>query len=170
MSDIKLSASIQVSIQPQSFDIGIETAELNKAYGDNIGAIASFSGLVRAQEKSANGSDQTSTEPQLLALDIEHYPAMTQSSIEAICQTAQERWPFTACKLIHRVGRLEVGQPIVMVLVLAKHRKEAFAACEFMMDYLKTSAPFWKKAIFNETEHWVDAKTSDTDALKKWNN
>lgn len=169
MSDIKLPASIQVSIQPQRFDIGIESAELNKAYGDNIGAIASFSGLVRAKEKSVNSADQASADPQLLALEIEHYPAMTQSAIEAICQTAQERWPFVACKVIHRIGRLEVGQPIVMVLVLAEHRKEAFATCEFIMDYLKTSAPFWKKAIFNETEHWVDAKASDNDALKKWN-
>ncbi len=149
-----------VSIQLEDFDLSVETRELQKR-GADIGGIASFIGAVRSSELD-------SQQGALRALEIEHYPAMTQRSVEASCEQAWKRWGFIACTVIHRVGRLPVGAQIVLVIVAARHRKEAFAACEFIMDDLKTSAPFWKKAEFENSTCWVDAKTSDTEAMDKW--
>ena len=162
---------INVLIQLSTFDVATETQLLESALSDrhdNMGALVTFTGSVRGSETGLSGSDDTAAYGELLALDIEHYPAMTQSTIEAIALAASQRWSFLGCRVIHRVGRLAVGEPIVLVLVASSHRKEAFAVCEYILDYLKTAAPFWKKAIFEHGEQWVDAKVTDTDALDKW--
>lgn len=154
---------IFVSIQQADFDAGSETRAMELSAGE-AGALASFIGMVRGAEKnSRSGQDEP-----LLAMEIEHYPAMTQSAIEQICADAADRWPGICSRVIHRVGRLQVGEQIVLVLVAATHRKQAFAACEFIMDYLKTGAPFWKKAILASGEQWVEAKQGDQQALGKW--
>lgn len=170
-----INGLIQVSIQAQHFDAGaeikaIESILVAKGGAANMGAQALFVGLVRGDEpaKAELATSNSSAKQSLQGLDIEHYPAMTQSSIESICRDAYSRWPYEFCRVIHRVGYLSVGEPIVLVLLVSSHRKEAFAACEYVMDYLKTSAPFWKKAVFTHGEQWVDAKTSDADALNKW--
>ena len=160
---------VNVVIQPSTFDVAAETQLLENALTgqrSNMGALATFTGSVRGSETGA--SDDAAAYGELLALDIEHYPAMTQSTIETIALAASQRWSFLGCRVIHRVGRLAVGEPIVLVLVASSHRKEAFAVCEYILDYLKTSAPFWKKAIFEHGEQWVDAKVIDTEALDKW--
>ena len=170
----------RVNVQEDDFDIGAESAEINRALCAagmrDIGAIASFVGMVREQERRQ--TDETNSDrqaasadadnAQLTALEIEHYPAMTQRTIEEICQRAAQRWPLLACRVIHRVGRVAVGEQIVLVLVASEHRKAAFAACEYIMDFLKTAAPFWKKAIFSDGEQWIEAKKSDNTALDKW--
>jgi len=155
-----------VSIQEQDFDLAAEMSVLHSSSA-NIGAMASFIGFVREQEPKASAPQDTPL-ASLLALEIEHYPAMTQSSIERLCEQAQERWALLNCRVIHRTGRINVGEQIVLVLVCSLHRQAAFEACEFIMDYLKTSAPFWKKALFHDSEQWVDAKQSDKKALDKW--
>ncbi len=160
---------VNVVIQPSTFDVAAETQLLENALTgqrSNMGALATFTGSVRGSETGA--SDDAAAYGELLALDIEHYPAMTQSTIETIALAASQRWSFLGCRVIHRVGRLAVGEPIVLVLVASSHRKEAFAVCEYILDYLKTAAPFWKKAIFEHGEQWVDAKVTDTEALDKW--
>ena len=165
----KTGPLINVLIQTSSFDVAAETQLLENALTSqrsNMGALATFTGSVRGSETGASGDAAAYGE--LLALDIEHYPAMTQSTIEAIALAASQRWSFLGCRVIHRVGRLAVGEPIVLVLVASSHRKEAFAVCEYILDYLKTAAPFWKKAIFEHGEQWVDAKVTDTEALDKW--
>ena len=156
------ASKFTVSVQAGDFDVGAEFAALAAAGGE-VGAVATFTGLVRASEPQP-GSD---AQP-LLALDIEHYPAMTCKSLEAILARAAERWPLQAARIIHRTGRLEVGAQIVLVICASAHRQAAFEACEFVMDYLKNDAPFWKKAIFADTEVWVEAKGSDIDSLQRW--
>ena len=168
-SPATIAPLIDVVIQSSTFDVAAETQLLETALSDkriNMGALATFTGSVRGSEAAT--PDDAATYGELLALDIEHYPAMTQSTIEAIALKASQRWPFLACRVIHRVGRLAVGEPIVLVLVASSHRKEAFAVCEYILDYLKTAAPFWKKAIFERGEHWVAAKVTDNTALDKW--
>jgi molybdopterin synthase catalytic subunit len=174
-SPATIAPLIDVVIQSSTFDVAAETQLLETTLSDkpiNMGALTTFTGSVRGSEiatpDDAATSDDAATYGELLALDIEHYPAMTQSTIEAIALKASQRWPFLACRVIHRVGRLAVGEPIVLVLVASSHRKEAFAVCEYILDYLKTAAPFWKKAIFERGEHWVAAKVTDTKALDKW--
>ena len=167
----KIGPLINVLIQTSSFDVAAETQLLENALTgqrSNIGALATFTGSVRGSETGLSGSEDATSYGELLALNIEHYPAMTQSTIEAIALAASQRWSFLGCRVIHRVGRLAVGEPIVLVLVASSHRKEAFAVCEYILDYLKTAAPFWKKAIFEHGEQWVDAKVTDTEALDKW--
>lgn len=160
---------LNVSIQQQDFDLTAEMAVLRNG-SSNLGAMASFIGFVREQEPKAADEEGASAPilVPLLALEIEYYPAMTQAAIERICKQAQQRWPLLACRVIHRTGRLVVGEQIVMVLVSSRHRQAAFDACEFIMDYLKTSAPFWKKAVFAGSEQWVEAKLGDLKALEKW--
>ena len=170
-SPSNITPLINVIIQPSTFDVAAETQLLENALADkrvSMGALATFTGSVRGSETGLSGSEDATAYGKLLALDIEHYPAMTQSTIEAIALAASQRWSFLGCRVIHRVGRLAVGEPIVLVLVASSHRKEAFAVCEYILDYLKTAAPFWKKAIFEHGEQWVDAKVTDTEALDKW--
>ena len=149
--------SISVSVQEQPFDTGAEIAALTSG-NRGVGAVASFIGLVR---DANDGSD-------IVAMTLEHYPGMTEKALQEISATACERWKLLAVRVIHRVGRLEPTDPIVLVVVTSAHRGDAFAACEFIMDYLKTSAPFWKKEETASGSRWVDARESDDQAVERW--
>jgi molybdopterin synthase catalytic subunit len=148
-----------ISVQQADFDVGAEIAALG---GEGIGAVASFVGLVRADKVSANDADA------VRSMTLEHYPAMTQSALEDIVAQARARWDLLGVRVIHRVGRLLPGERIVFVGVASSHRHDAFAACEFIMDYLKTRAPFWKREETAGGARWVDARESDDDALGRW--
>jgi molybdopterin synthase catalytic subunit len=146
-----------VRIQTADFDAGAEIAALRR---DNpgIGAVASFIGVCR----DANDGDAVST------MTLEHYPGMTEKALEKIVVEARERWKVMDVLVVHRVGELKPTDQIVLVVVAGAHRGEAFAACEFIMDYLKTRAPFWKKEQTPEGSRWVQARTSDDDAAGRW--
>ena len=146
---------MDILIQEEAFDPG---AELNRftAASSGAGAVVSFSGLVRDEDG------------RLSALEIEHYPAMTARAIGQIAEEARQRWQLSSLLVIHRYGRLQTGEPIMMVATAARHRASAFAAAEFLMDYLKSRAPFWKKEISGEGTSWVAAKESDEEALNRW--
>ena len=148
-----------VSVRQESFDLGVEMRALSEGRTD-IGAVASFVGLVRDLGHEA-------TQP-LLAMTLEHYPGMTEQALQDIVVEAEQRWSLLATRVIHRYGRLLPGDPIVLVLVAASHRGEAFAACEFIMDYLKTRAPFWKKEATEAGGQWVDARDADDAAASRW--
>jgi molybdopterin synthase catalytic subunit len=147
-----------VKVQEQDFDISLETAALRSACGAGVGAVVLFIGTVRDMNDGANVSTMT----------LEHYPGMTEKALLSICEKAQARWKIFEPLVIHRVGPLLPKDQIVLVAVASAHRGEAFAACEFIMDYLKSEAPFWKKEQTPEGERWVDARVSDDAALKKW--
>ena len=145
-----------IKVQEEDFDI----AEVNRqlcAGRSDIGAIASFIGLVRDLPQN-----------RLRKMTLEHYPGMTEKSLAKIVETAQQRWEILDCAIIHRVGELKPADQIVLVSVVSAHRKAAFAACAFIMDYLKTDAPFWKKESGEQGENWVEAKNSDNQAREKW--
>jgi molybdopterin synthase catalytic subunit len=147
-----------VRVQTEDFDAGFEINQLRCARKD-VGAVVSFIGQVR----DVNEGDEVSR------LTLEHYPGMTEKSLEAIITQAKTRWNIMDVLIIHRVGTLQPCDQIVLVTVSGGHRGEAFAACEFVMDYLKTEAPFWKKEATSSGERWVEAKTSDDDAKQRWN-
>ena len=149
--------TFQVRIQEWDFDL---TAELAKLRADNpkVGAVVGFVGTVRDLNEGA----------EVAQMELEHYPGMTEQSIAAIIEQARQRWPIFGALVIHRVGPLQPLEQIVLVAVTSAHRGEAFAACEFIIDYLKTEAPFWKKEQTPEGARWVDARVSDETALKKW--
>ena len=157
----------EVSVQQADFDVGAEIATLS---ADDIGAgaVASFVGLVRADKLSDEkvGAGETAS---VYAMTLEHYPAMTEQALEEIVATARTRWQLRRVRVIHRVGRLLPGERIVFVGVASSHRHDAFAACEFIMDYLKTQAPFWKKEETSAGARWVDARESDDAAANRWN-
>lgn len=144
---------MSVSVREADFDVGAEIAALT-AGGVDAGAVASFVGLVRG------GSIE--------AMTLEHYPAMTEKALNEIVAEARRRWELIGVRVIHRVGRLLPGDRIVLVVVTSTHRQAAFAACEFIMDYLKTQAPFWKCEETATGSHWVDARESDDEALRRW--
>jgi molybdopterin synthase catalytic subunit len=144
---------VTVSVQEADFDVGAEIAALT-AGGVDAGAVASFVGLVRGGE--------------IDAMTLEHYPAMTAKALNDIVAEAHRRWELLGARVIHRVGRLLPGERIVLVAVSSTHRQAAFAACEFIMDYLKTRAPFWKCEETAAGSHWVDARESDDEALRRW--
>lgn len=146
-----------VRVQTQDFDTGFEINQLRHARKDT-GAVVSFIGQVR----DLNEGDTVSQ------LTLEHYPEMTEKALEAIVNQAQNRWDIFDAIVIHRVGTLQPTDQIVLVAVSGAHRGEAFKACEFIMDYLKTEAPFWKKEVTNQGERWVDAKLTDDDARERW--
>ena len=146
-----------VRVQTQDFDTGYEISVLRNARKDT-GAVVSFIGQVR----DLNEGDAVSQ------LTLEHYPGMTEKALEAIVSQAQSRWDILDALIIHRVGTLQPTDQIVLVAVSSAHRGEAFKACEFIMDYLKTEAPFWKKEVTNTGERWVDAKLTDDDARERW--
>ena len=149
---------LQVTVQEQPFDLGQEEQALRQQAGD-AGALVAFQGMVRAHDKSHP----------LAALHLEHYPGVTEAEIERIARQAAERWPVSACRVIHRVGRLLPGDGIVLVVVASAHRQASFAAAEYLMDYLKTEAPFWKREEFPDgAQHWVPAKSSDDAARARW--
>jgi molybdopterin synthase catalytic subunit len=152
--------SARVSIQTQDFDVSTELAAL-RANDKRVGAVCSFVGTVR----DVNEGDTVSE------LELEHYEGMTEKSIEAMIDAAHAQFDIYAARVIHRVGRLAPLDQIVFVAVTSKHRHESFQACEFLMDYLKTQAPFWKKEQTphsDQASRWVDARSSDDAALKRW--
>lgn len=144
-----------IRIQHEDFDFGAEVAALQ---GEGVGAVVSFSGLVRGQGPAGDIS----------AIELEHYPAMTEKSLATIEAEARQRWPLLGVTIIHRVGHLPAGAQIVLVAVSAAHRLAAFEAAAFLMDYLKTRAPFWKKEWRGGEPHWVEAKASDQAAAARW--
>ena len=146
-----------VRVQTQDFDLGAEIAAL-RAGDPRVGAVASFVGTVR----DVNDGSGVST------LTLEHYPGMTERSLEDICAQAKARWNILDTLVVHRVGALRPLDQIVLVAVTSAHRGEAFAACEFIMDYLKTQAPFWKKERTPQGDRWVDARASDDAAAERW--
>ena len=146
-----------VRVQTQDFDTGFELSQLRNARKDT-GAVVSFIGQVR----DLNDGDNVSQ------LTLEHYPGMTEKALEAIVSQAHNRWDIFDAIVIHRVGTLQPTDQIVLVAVSSAHRGEAFKACEFIMDYLKTEAPFWKKELTSQGERWVDAKLTDDDARERW--
>lgn len=147
----------RVTIQTADFDLGAEVAAL-RAGDAGVGAIATFVGTVRDRNEGLGVS----------AMELEHYPGMTEKAIEAMVDAAMERFDIRAARVIHRVGPLRPLDQIVMVAVTSAHRGEAFQACEFLMDYLKTQAPFWKKEQTPEGARWVDARVQDDAAAARW--
>lgn len=148
---------MKIQVGESDFDPGAEITALH-AGQPRVGAVASFVGLVR----DLNEGDSVTT------LTLEHYPAMTEKSLRAIVDEAGERWSILDATVIHRVGRLQPLDRIVFVGVASMHRGDAFAACEFIMDYLKTRAPFWKKEGTPQGERWVEARSSDETAAERW--
>ena len=147
----------RVSIQTEDFDLAAEVAALRQGDG-RVGAVCSFVGTVRDRNEGQSVS----------TMELEHYPGMTEKSIEAMIDAAHARFDLYGARVIHRVGLLAPLDQIVLVAVTSAHRGESFQACEFLMDYLKTQAPFWKKEQTSEGARWVDARVSDDAALAKW--
>jgi molybdopterin synthase catalytic subunit len=145
---------VRVSVQSQPFDLGAEVAAFTAGVS-GAGAVVTFTGIVRP-----DGG--------LFGMEIEHYPGMTEKAILGIVEEACSRWSLADALVIHRYGRLAPGEAIMMVATASLHRGDAFAAAEFLMDYLKSRAPFWKKESRDEGETWVAAKETDEDALKRW--
>ncbi len=149
--------SFTVSIQTQDFDVSQELAAL-RAGDARVGAVCSFLGTVRERNDGSS----------VASMELEHYPGMTEKSISAMMEEAKKRFDIFAARVIHRVGLLHPEDQIVFVAVTSAHRGESFKACEFLMDYLKTQAPFWKKEVTPEGARWVDARVSDDQALARW--
>ena len=147
----------EIRVQQADFDLSTETALIRLRHRD-VGAIASFVGVVRDVNDGAGVS----------AMSLEHYPGMTEAALKKIVAEAATRWNVIDATVIHRVGTLTPTDQIVLVVVASKHRGHAFQACEFIMDYLKTDAPFWKKETTPEGSRWVDARTADHDAQQRW--
>ena len=146
-----------VRVQEEDFDFAEEYAQLSNSSKD-IGAVVCFSGLVRDFNQSKNIS----------GLYIEHYPVMTEQVLQDISDQAKQRWPISQTCMIHRVGKLSPGDQIVFVGVSSAHREAAFNACQFLMDFLKTHAPFWKKEFTSTSEYWLDALEKDQVAAERW--
>ena len=146
-----------VSVQAHDFDTAtLQTGLLQGSAAE--GAIATFTGYVRSDNEDR----------QVHSLELEHYPGMTERSVLQILQESAQRWPLLSAHVVHRVGKLAPGEQIVWVGVSSSHRGASFAACEFIMDYLKTRAPFWKKELGPMGEHWVDARESDNERASRW--
>jgi molybdopterin synthase catalytic subunit len=152
-----MNAISTVRLQREPFDVAAEAAKLSRGRAD-IGAVVTFTGICRGDEEG---------EP-IAALTLEHYPGMAEAEIERHVAEAIARWPLAGVTVIHRYGRIEPGEDIVMVVTTSAHRQAAFAAAEFLMDYLKTRAPFWKQVEKAGGKTWVDAKTADDAAAKRW--
>jgi molybdopterin synthase catalytic subunit len=146
-----------VRLQREPFDAAAEAAKLRSGRTD-IGALVTFTGICRADEGGSR----------LLAMTLEHYPGMAEAEIGRHVEAAERRWPLLGLTVIHRYGRLEPGEEIVLVVTAATHRQDAFAAAEFLMDYLKTRAPFWKQTEYADRKSWVDAKQSDDALADRW--
>ncbi|MFM7335901.1 MAG: molybdenum cofactor biosynthesis protein MoaE [Tabrizicola sp.] len=146
---------MRVAVQQGPFDLGAEVAGFTAAV-KGAGAVVSFTGLVRDEGGSLSG------------MEIEHYPGMTEKAIAGIAEEAVRRWSLVDALVIHRYGKLAPGEAIMMVATAAPHRGDAFAAAEYLMDYLKSRAPFWKKELSADGAAWVTAKDADEDALKRW--
>jgi molybdopterin synthase catalytic subunit len=149
--------SFTVQVQTQDFDLSAEVALLRQ-HDSGVGAVCAFVGTVRDRN---DGSAVAS-------MELEHYPGMTERAIGAMLEQAQSRFDIRSARVIHRVGLLHPQDQIVLVAVTSAHRGQSFQACEFLMDYLKTQAPFWKKEVTPQGSRWVDARVSDDDALARW--
>jgi molybdopterin synthase catalytic subunit len=156
-------SSARVRIQTADFDLAAEVKALHEA-DHGVGAVTSFIGTVRDR----HGAVPDGVAGPVQRMELEHYPGMTEASIEAMIDQACARFDIRAARVIHRVGPLEPGDQIVLVAVASAHRGESFKACEFLMDYLKTQAPFWKKEHTPDGARWVDARVSDDEALARW--
>jgi len=152
-----MSVPVTIRIQEEDFDVAHEIAALSKGRAD-VGAVVTFSGICRGAE----GSDDIS------ALTLEHYPGMAEAEIKRHADQALARWPLQGLTVIHRFGRIEPGQNIVLVVTASQHRQAAFEAAEFLMDYLKTSAPFWKQEESAKGKGWVEARAHDDAAAARW--
>jgi molybdopterin synthase catalytic subunit len=152
-----MTANVTIRIQQADFDIAREIAALTNERTD-IGAVVSFSGICRGEESGEN----------IAALTLEHYPGMAEAEIGRHVDTAMSRWPLSGVSVIHRVGRIAPGENIVLVLTASVHRQAAFQAAEFLMDYLKTSAPFWKREESAGGTDWVEARHHDDEAAARW--
>jgi molybdopterin synthase catalytic subunit len=152
-----MTANVTIRIQQADFDIAREIAALTKGRTD-IGAVVSFSGICRGSEGSET----------IAALTLEHYPDMAEAEIARHTDTAMSRWPLTGVSVIHRVGRIVPGENIVLVLTASQHRQAAFQAAEFLMDYLKANAPFWKREESADRTGWVEARHHDDAAAARW--
>jgi molybdopterin synthase catalytic subunit len=148
----------RVWIGQEDFEVSDQIAQLRAGDG-GVGAVVAFLGTVRDRQGDRHG---------ISSLELEHYPGMTEASIEAMIDQAFQRFDIRSARVLHRVGLLQPLDQIVLVLVASAHRGEAFQACEFLMDYLKTQAPFWKKETTPEGARWVDARVSDDQALQRW--
>lgn len=148
---------IHVRVQSEPLDPNVEVDRL-RAENPAIGAVVSFIGLMR----------DINQEEAVERLYLEHYPGMTEKALQRIAEEAVSRWGLEGCRVVHRVGEMHPTDPIVVVAVASRHRKEAFLGCEYVIDYLKTQAPFWKKEVINGGERWVDARVSDAEAERKW--
>lgn len=147
----------EIHVQPEDFSVQQQVDRLRN-HAVDAGAVATFCGQVRGRENDR----------EIVALFLEHYPGMTEKSLRAIADEAANRWPLLGICIIHRIGELKPGEQIVFVGVASAHRQAAFAACEFLMDYLKTRAPFWKKCLLADGSHWIAAKESDQQASERW--
>src|SRR6202162_1462237 len=152
-----MTADVTIRIQQTDFDIAREIAALTQGRTD-IGAVVSFSGICRGSEGSET----------IAALTLEHYPEMAEAEIARQPETAMSRWPLTGLTVIHRVGRITAGENIVLVLTASQHRQAAFQAAEFLMDYLKANAPFWKREESADGTSWVEARDHDDAAAQRW--
>jgi molybdopterin synthase catalytic subunit len=152
-----MTAAVTIRIQQADFDVAREIAALTQGRTD-IGAVVTFSGICRGSE---NGGP-------IAALTLEHYPGMAEAEIARHADTAMSRWPLTGLTVIHRVGRIAAGENIVLVLTASQHRQAAFAAAEFLMDYLKANAPFWKREESAGGTSWVEARQHDDAAAARW--
>lgn len=152
-----MSTHSRISVQTDEFDVASAIDEL-RAGNPAVGAIASFIGLVRDVNDGAP----------IATMTLEHYPDMTEKALEGIVAEAHERWDLIGVTVVHRVGQLRPSDPIVLVAVASGHRGDAFQACEFIMDFLKTRAPFWKKEELPDGSRWVDSRASDEHAVRRW--
>ena len=155
-----MTSPVTIRIQTADFDVAREIAALTASRTD-IGAVVTFSGICRGQENSAGGDATT-------ALTLEHYPGMAEAEIRRHAEQAMTRWPLTGITIVHRVGRIVPGENIMVVLTASAHRQAAFHAAEFLMDYLKAHAPFWKREETAEGAGWVAAKADDDEAAARW--
>lgn len=146
-----------IRVQQETFDVGAEQRAILHGRSD-VGAVVSFTGLVR----------DFNERPEVQALTLEHYPGMTEAALGAIVQKAEDRWPLQGVTVIHRIGRLAPADPIVLVVVASAHRRAAFEACDFIMDYLKTRAPFWKKEHTASGDYWVSERDGDHHDASRW--
>ncbi|WP_371421209.1 molybdenum cofactor biosynthesis protein MoaE [Tardiphaga sp.] len=156
-----MTSNVTIRIQHADFDVSSEIGALTASRTD-IGAVVTFSGICRGQENSSESGDATT------ALELEHYPGMAEAEIGRHADEAMTRWTLTGLTIIHRVGRILPGENIMVVLTASAHRQAAFQAAEFLMDYLKAHAPFWKREETAGGSNWIAAKTDDDDAAARW--
>jgi molybdopterin synthase catalytic subunit len=152
-----MTANVTIRIQESDFDVAREIASLSAGRND-IGAVVTFTGICRGSEDGAD----------IAALTLEHYPGMAEAEIARHAETAMARWPVTGIRVVHRIGRITPGENIVLVVTASKHRQAAFEAAEFLMDYLKANAPFWKRVDSRDGASWVEARDHDDAAAARW--